>query len=203
MVPAGPYTMTSSRFPVSPRLRCKLRYADTFSLGGVTGIQDQQMNLNSLYDPDRSGTGHQPRGFDQLAALYSRYRVYSVKYHVVGTLTTANDALVAGVFPSNSGAAATALADFAEAPMGKFKRYNLYQGFTLTGSVDLPLLNGKTHTAYMADDTTQALTSASPTETLILHVVCVNVNGANSSTQVTVFMEFEAEFSDPVALSSS
>jgi hypothetical protein len=30
---------------------------------------------NSVFDPDFSGTGSQPLGFDQLAGLYSRYRV--------------------------------------------------------------------------------------------------------------------------------
>lgn len=34
------------------------------------------MSQNSCYDPDVTGTGHQPRGFDQLAALYNRYVVH-------------------------------------------------------------------------------------------------------------------------------
>lgn len=33
--------------------------------------------LNSLYDPDYTGTGAQPYGFDQLAAMYAKYQVLS------------------------------------------------------------------------------------------------------------------------------
>jgi len=35
------------------------------------------LRANSLYDPDHSGVGEQPMGFDQLAALYAHYVVLS------------------------------------------------------------------------------------------------------------------------------
>lgn len=56
----------------------KLRYADTYdlTLDGLTGLSQYQWALNSLYDPDLTGTGAQPTYFDQLAEVYNNYRVY-------------------------------------------------------------------------------------------------------------------------------
>lgn len=33
-----------------------------------------------MFDPDTSGTGHQPLGFDQWAAIYKYYMVYAIKW---------------------------------------------------------------------------------------------------------------------------
>ena len=40
------------------------------------------MRLNSLFDPNLSGLGHQPRGFDQLMAVYEKYTVVAAKITV-------------------------------------------------------------------------------------------------------------------------
>lgn len=52
--------------------------------------------LNSLYDPDYTGTGHQPRFFDQWSAIYGSYNVYKVRVKVIliasaASTATAND----------------------------------------------------------------------------------------------------------------
>ena len=44
---------------------------------------DNKMRLNSCFDPDESGAGHQPYGFDQFAAVYKQYRVNSVVVHII------------------------------------------------------------------------------------------------------------------------
>jgi hypothetical protein len=57
------------------------------------------MRLNSLVDPNATGTGHQPYGFDQLAAIYAKYRVLNC--HVELRFTTpgaANDILCVALF---------------------------------------------------------------------------------------------------------
>jgi len=60
------------------RLISKLRYVDTYSLsssGGSTG--KQILYLNSTFDPDNTGTGHQPLYRDTFAAIYDQYAVIS------------------------------------------------------------------------------------------------------------------------------
>lgn len=64
----------------------KLRYSDNFTLGDdltASGVSTQQVfRANSLYDPDYTGTGHQPRYFDQWTTMYGRYVVLGSKIRV-------------------------------------------------------------------------------------------------------------------------
>jgi len=80
-------TTTIRDINTSDRLRVKLRYA-SYVIGttGVTAAY-QIVNGNNLFDPDRTGTGHQPRGFDQYAQQYRNYCVYSSRIKC----TTFND----------------------------------------------------------------------------------------------------------------
>lgn len=62
------------------------RYCEEISLSsdnitGYTGSQ-YEFRLNSLFDPNLTGVGHQPQGFDQMAALYASYRVYKVDIYL-------------------------------------------------------------------------------------------------------------------------
>lgn len=63
----------------------RLTYADTFrhdiinsSAGGVT----QVFRTNSIFDPDFTGTGHQPLGRDLWASMYDYYAVLSTSYTI-------------------------------------------------------------------------------------------------------------------------
>lgn len=65
----------------------KLRYSAilTFSAGNVIeplGISEYVFRGNSIFDPDFSGSGNQPYGFDQWTDIYSNYLVYGSKFTV-------------------------------------------------------------------------------------------------------------------------
>lgn len=57
--------------------RVTMRYGDTFNLnpGALGSPATYVLSCNGLYDPDITGTGHQPRGFDELMQLYDHYLV--------------------------------------------------------------------------------------------------------------------------------
>lgn len=78
----GTSTKFSATMPFAPSMRVSLRYAEThnFTTGtaGVAGTE-QVMRLNDLYDTNLTGTGHQPYGYDQMVALYNRWRVDRVR----------------------------------------------------------------------------------------------------------------------------
>lgn len=47
--------------------------------GGAGLLATYNYNCNSLYDPNETGTGHQPMYFDQLTAIYDHYTVIGAK----------------------------------------------------------------------------------------------------------------------------
>jgi hypothetical protein len=64
-------------------VRLKMGYGQVVSLDlSTTGGAEHAFRLNSLFDPDFTGVGTQPVGFDQWSALYNRYRVHACKVHV-------------------------------------------------------------------------------------------------------------------------
>lgn len=62
----------------------KLRYVQEVSLDpGLSSFSVYEFRANSVFDPDFTGTGHQPMGFDEWSALYERYTVYGSKINVM------------------------------------------------------------------------------------------------------------------------
>lgn len=61
-----------------------MRYADTFTLNpGAGGSPASHVfSCNGLFDPDITGVGHQPRGFDQMMLLYDHYVVNTATIEV-------------------------------------------------------------------------------------------------------------------------
>lgn len=69
--------------PFPPSMYVKLTYGINVVIGtnGSSALSVNYLHrLNSLYDPDQTGTGHQPYQFDQLSSLYERYQVYKASY---------------------------------------------------------------------------------------------------------------------------
>lgn len=90
------------------KLRLKLQYVDSTELAYVmnTGSAYEASYVyrgNSIYDPDLTGTGHQPYGTDELYTWYSNYTVFSVKCTFVGRVIRATGGgLRAMMYCSNS-----------------------------------------------------------------------------------------------------
>jgi len=62
--------------PFPAKMTATLRYNDTVAYTTTTGVPTPyQWRCNSIYDPDYTGTGHQPYGHDQYAAIYNHYMV--------------------------------------------------------------------------------------------------------------------------------
>lgn len=58
-------------------------YGATVSLDpGLASYASHSFRANSLFDPDLTGAGHQPLGFDQYNAIYSQYTVTKTRIKV-------------------------------------------------------------------------------------------------------------------------
>ncbi len=201
-----PLTMKSVISPVAPRLRTKLRYSAVYNATTGTAF-DQLYRLNSLFDPDESGVGGQPTGFDQLAALYNRYRVWNTrwKFRILSTISSGVGLVLV---PSNNTTSLGTLAGAQHAMSLPYAKWTSTasgtRGENLMGQMDLALLNGRTHQQYIDDDTTAALVTANPTEVLDLHMVVFSLDQTTTiNANILVFFEYDVEFFDPIQVSSS
>lgn len=76
----------NARSLMPTKLKRTFNYSEKISInaptGGVSGAYIY--SANSLYDPNRSGTGHQPIGFDEFVGVfYDHYVVIGAKINVV------------------------------------------------------------------------------------------------------------------------
>lgn len=192
--------------PISQRYICKMKYADnvTTTAGGYFGL-----NLNSVWDPNRTGGGHQPYGFDQLAVLYNRYRVISCGYRIqIGLPSTYAVGVQVGSLPANETvilSGTPAFAELRENPRAKYVMVNPGAPATvLKGKVYLPSLMGRTKAQYMADDRYQALVTTSPLEAGILNIFTAGANDVPlEGLNVSILLEYTVEFFDINKLAQS
>lgn len=197
-------TTNVSLQPFASRYICKMKYTESINnIGGPagSGYGNYQFSLNSVFDPNATGVGHQPYGMDQLTALYNRYRVVSCRYVISGVVlngTTEANGII-GVLPANEGKTVSGgINEFQENPRSKYLHQFVGNEKVLKGNVYLPALVGRTKAQYMADDRYQALTTASPVEAAILNVYFGFLDGtiATASCDLVVTLEYTVEFFD-------
>lgn len=189
--------------PFPQRYIAKLKYSELFS----TNQGLYTFNLNSLWDPNRTGTGHKPYGMNQLTPLYNRYRVISCGYRIqpVQTGATGAQSIQIVALPSNEDNSIFSLQQARENPRAKYVTQSVGGNMvTLSGKVYIPSLFGRNKSQYMADDSYQALTNASPAE-----LACLNIYSAGTGADVTtscvlqILLEYTVEFFDVKTLGSS
>jgi len=73
-----------TKAPMPNKFATKLRYCGGFTLDPPTGGLNSTHVINAMgcYDPDITGTGHQPRGFDEIMTMYNHYTVVGSKITV-------------------------------------------------------------------------------------------------------------------------
>lgn len=180
-------------------MKTEMKYCDAFFTNVVAGaVSDQNFRANSLFDPDRTGVGHQPRGYDQITPMYNRYRVDSLKWTV--KFAAANLAYNCCVALVNGAQTYTTIVDIGETNLlAPLKAIGIgAASIEFSGNMPLAKLQGRSEVAYHTDDTTGALTSTSPVETIDLHVVLHNPNITTLTVDYVVTLEYTSIFFDPI-----
>lgn len=193
---------------LDPHKYVRLDYAQAFSSSVTSAAAvSQVMNLNSIFDPDRTGSGHQPYGHDALAALYNRYRVLKAHYRVTfGTSTGTYHFTVAPINGVQTNA--TDQASFqliAESP----RAVSGMQGgggapsVIITRKISLSALTGVTQVEYLADDRFEAVQGASPAELLTLNISFYNPTASTLTVYAFIEIQFLTDLHDPLIQNSS
>jgi hypothetical protein len=76
-------TFPSTIIGFPDRLTTILRYSESYTFTGSAAPTGQYWQMNSAFDVNGSGTGHQPSFYDTFTAIYSRYFVKEFKIEVM------------------------------------------------------------------------------------------------------------------------
>ena len=99
---------------LSNKVKTKFRYAETDIVFDIplAGIATFVYRANSMFDPNFTGVGHQPRGFDQLMVLYDHFQVIGSRITVSHGGT--DQPIVWGIILSDDAAIFPQLTDYRE-----------------------------------------------------------------------------------------
>jgi len=191
--------------PIPQRYITKMKYSELVSTN-ANGFYS--FNLNSIFDPNRTGIGHQPYGFDTLATLYNRYRVISCGWRIapVAPAVLASSSVQLGCLPANEELTGIlSMSECKENPRAKYSLTTTGGDIKfVTGKTYIPSLVGRNKAQYMADDRYQAPVTSSPNELAILNVFTAIGNVDNTATfPIQVLLEYSVEFFDIKHLSQS
>lgn len=195
-------TFVKSTGPFNEIYQCKLKYVDAISLTSTLGATvQQQYAFNDLYDPDYTGTGHQPMGFDQLATIYEKYQVTGMAYKI-STLGFSDNS-VACVNWSDS--ATVKFADWKEAAEQKYNKIRYLQ----QGSMKPTYLKGYMSTKRLlglskTDDLPYTAVSSSPSDRTFFNMLFQTYDEAStSSAEFVVTLTFYCKFTGRKQLSKN
>jgi len=183
------------------RLFVKLVFSERLTWTQTTGnVSANVYKLNSLYDPDLTGTGLQPYFFDQWASLYYNYRVKAskIEFTVMCGGNSHNNA-IAFILPSDESTAfgTTSQDLILEQPRCKFRSLKMgYPGVgqtKLTHYMDMERVSGFSKVQTAGTDF-GALVSADPAQLGFWHIGtwCPDGNtpNLNTITKITFYAEF-------------
>lgn len=192
--------------PIPQRYICNMKYTEAFTPINSSGQTVFRLNLNSIYDPNRTGLGHQPYGHDTFQSLYNRYRVISVRY-IVSAVSSNGSNLQIATLPCNEEFSAPSISDYRENPRGKYVLQVPGSPVkVIKGKISLPSLTGRTKAQYMADDRYQAQFGASPSELMVLNCNAQHIDESLVTATGATFnitLVYRVELFDPKNLAQS
>jgi len=182
-----------------------LRYSTSFYLAGTSGVvASNVLSANGLYDPEITGTGHQPMGFDQLMLSYYHYQVTHCRliatFHNLSTSTPVvcvrvdgNTTPITVVDTINEVGISNRSVLEAKGAQGSVK--------VVESKLTLARFEGSDDVLDVYE--TRGSVAANPSEQTYYHVQCWDNAGVTTNVLVEIVMEFRAVFTEPRVLSAS
>lgn len=190
--------------PLPTKLKAKLRYFDfpTMNIGLGGAAATQVYNANGMYDPDYSGAGGQPRGFDQLMSLYDHFVV-------IGSKITVQVATGAGIGPvmcvldlKDTNAADANIVASMESSYATNKLHSPAGNTSVLVQTFSPKFLGRSHP--LSDPDLKGSDSANPAEAAYYHLVMASIAGVDeTAVYPSVVIEYTCIFIEPKRPSAS
>lgn len=179
--------------PMPNKFATKLRYSEysTLNTGAGGTAAAHVVKANGLYDPNYTGTGHQPRGFDQLMTMYDHFTVIGAKISVDWSTNSSASIgpLQVGISVKDSATTYSDGNDYAE---GRNVVSRVIRSTSASGNAGYMHLSKQFSTAkflgrskVLADPELKGSVSADPTEGAYFHIWCAPLS-TNDEPALTI-----------------
>lgn len=186
---------------ISRNLTTKLRYfeqANTITPGAAGTCGVFVYRCNGMYDPYAGVGGHQPRGFDQVMALYDHflvtYATISVKF---AQQTSTGNRVIVGVALMDNSSPASDVRDYIETGA----KYDILPAGSISG--ELVTINNYVNPlkylgANKGSDRVRGTTTSDPTDQCYFHIFACDM-GTTSAANITFspMITYTAELFEP------
>lgn len=193
----------------------RLKYTETITLDpGAGAAVVNYFSCNGMFDPNITGTGHQPLGYDQWQALYESYQVLSAKIKV-----TPVNASTANVIPVAYGVILDDNSVFSYVGTDEVIESKQGQDYKLAGHSSMipqtnysknitKIFSGKKFFGsgknFLGENNYQGTDSTNPANQAFFGVWAGSIGGANGGNMsFIVEIEYIALFTEPVFLDQS
>lgn len=194
--------ISESFMPLFPaKVKKTLRYQEYVTLTSTGGtLNSYVFSANGLYDPNITGTGHSPMGFDQMMIFFEHYVVEFARI-TVNFNNTATGCMMAGIRmdPNFTGLSnIQQMLEFGGITFDNFEAKNTY-GCTKTMKMGCSIgkIQGVSRSALTADVNLRGDVASNPSEQTYFHLVAWDPNSLTGSFTCDVIIEYDAIFTEP------
>lgn len=187
-----------------------LYYDYTLNLAGTAGVfTARYFRANDLYDPDATGTGSQPMGFDQAMTFWEQFAVFGAKCSVTFVSTT-DVAVRCGIFLSPDTTNPTPVQVMENGLINSRVIAGTQLGNSRsTATINLDVNNVeyfqmKSKEEYFASDKFFGTAASTPTEMVYFGVFAFGITTAtNFSVYFDIMLSYDARFQEPRKVANS
>lgn len=185
----------------------KLKYHEQLQMNpGVAGAPATYVfSANGMYDPNISGAGHQPRGFDQMMSLYDHFTVIKSKCIVTFMKgASQNTSVITCISLRDTSTVEASMQDYIESRNTTFGSLVGAGNATrvLKKNFSAKQFLGRPHP--LSEDDLRGTTSGNPTEQAYFHLAVAPTYGVDTAAvDVSVLIEYIAILTEPQNPSSS
>lgn len=180
-------------------IKTTMKYSMRTSLASVAGTPAVRVfSCNGVYDPDITGIGHQPRGFDQLMNLFDHFVVIGAKatvwFQPADTNTVGS---VCFISVQDNNPAFTDSRDYFEAANVATRAIsqNGDNAHCLVSTINPSKFLGRSKP--MADPDLKGSTASNPNEQCFFHIGQVGIQDQNTTVYLQVELEYTVILIEP------
>ncbi len=186
-----------ARAVIPSRMLVNLKFTQGYALTGVSGLAGRTFSLNAPFDPDITGVGNQPVYYDQLSALYNKYRVVRAHWRIKMVSKTATNAgvIAAAPTPAVADTSFASVEELGEEPGASVKEFGSAGSppAGISGSCNMAEIYGNSADCVHILDSYAAVNNTRPSNEVYL-ACCVNTSGNTDTTQLMVEIVYETWF---------